>query len=231
MSNIKKAYAMLTTEESHRNIVKTTDERRDVIVFLATPAMKSGKITCTHCSKSRYEAEDCFLLIGMRIGGCKRGKTTEKIPIEKTEGMDAVAHQVGESQARATTTTSKVATSGGPHPGATNVGWAAHAIAHNDGRKYFSSVQLYSMIATGILGLSQEQWNSLLTLLNNNNSFSSSEKLTGKICDIWILDSKCSRHMTGRKDFLKNIKPTLPYVFGLPNRDEATGIRECISES
>lgn len=62
----------------------------------------------------------------------------------------------------------------------------------------FSTSQMHqaqtAASSTGIPGLSSEYWNLLLTMLNNQSSV---DKLFGKIGDVWILDSGCSRHITG----------------------------------
>ncbi|KAI5669127.1 hypothetical protein M9H77_18980 [Catharanthus roseus] len=47
--------------------------------------------------------------------------------------------------------------------------------------------------------LSHEQWSKLLTLLDNSNP-TQTDALSG-METLWILDSGCSHHMTGRKDF------------------------------
>lgn len=76
--------------------------------------------------------------------------------------------------------------------------------------------------AIGFLGLSVKQWSSLLNLLNNH---SNSDKLSSKIDSVWILDLSCSHHMSSRRDFFSKLKPTAPYIIGLPN-----GTRQCILE-
>ncbi|KAI5684125.1 hypothetical protein M9H77_05353 [Catharanthus roseus] len=49
--------------------------------------------------------------------------------------------------------------------------------------------------------LSHEQWSKLLTLLDNSNP--AQTDVLSAMETLWILDSGCSHHMTGRKDFLK----------------------------
>lgn len=66
--------------------------------------------------------------------------------------------------------------------------------------------------------LSTNQWNSLLTLLNNQYS---ADKLFGKLENLGIYDLACSCHMIGRQDLLTNLRYASPYTVGLPNKTEA----------
>lgn len=72
--------------------------------------------------------------------------------------------------------------------------------------------------SSGIPGLSGEQWNSLLTLLNHHATF---HKLFGKTKITWILDSTYSHHMTSRRELLKYLQAVGPYIISLPNGAEA----------
>lgn len=65
-----------------------------------------------------------------------------------------------------------------------------------------------------------------MVLLNNQNFGSNLDNFLGNIELIWILDSGCSHHMKGRKDFLKNLKHVSPYVIGLPNGFEAVATQQ-----
>ncbi|KAJ1399895.1 hypothetical protein SESBI_30017 [Sesbania bispinosa] len=49
-----------------------------------------------------------------------------------------------------------------------------------------------------IAGLSNEQWQTLITMIKSHNT-TDTETMTGKkACDWWIMDSGASNHMTGR---------------------------------
>lgn len=79
--------------------------------------------------------------------------------------------------------------------------------------------------SVGIPGLSQEQWSSFINLLNNKKIFLQFDSLSGKMMsEQWILDTGCSHHMIGRKNFLRNLSSTPPYRIVLPNGTTSIGV-------
>lgn len=81
-----------------------------------------------------------------------------------------------------------------------------------------------SNVPTHFLSLSTAQWITLMNLLNNSN-YASSNKLSG-MRNLWILDSGCSTHMTGRVDSLWNLNSIYPYTIGFPNGTEAVALHK-----
>ncbi|KAJ1399327.1 Retrotransposon gag domain [Sesbania bispinosa] len=72
LPNINKVHAMVATEETHKSLARTRDERADAVSFAAqtTPHTKSGQTrggdrgACTVCGKHGHEAHACFEIIG-----------------------------------------------------------------------------------------------------------------------------------------------------------------------
>ena len=66
-------------------------------------------------------------------------------------------------------------------------------------------------------GLSNEQWKTLVEMLNSSK-VSPNESMTGKSKnDAWILDSRASNHMTGNLHHLHNVRDVSGCPVGLPN--------------
>ena len=73
---------------------------------------------------------------------------------------------------------------------------------------------------TGISGLSDEQWATLLTMLNSHKC-GANEKLTSKQNILpWIINTGVSHHMTGTYECLNDLCDIMPCPVGLPNGAE-----------
>ena len=63
---------------------------------------------------------------------------------------------------------------------------------------------------TGISGLSDEQWATLLTMLNSHKG-GANERLTGKQNILpWIIDTRASHHMTDTYECLNDLRDIMP---------------------
>lgn len=74
-----------------------------------------------------------------------------------------------------------------------------------------------------ISGTSTSQWNSLLNLIY---SHSNTNKFSGKLQNVYSLESGYSHHMTGRIDFLNNVKLVCPYTIGLLNGSVVVAVEQ-----
>ena len=73
---------------------------------------------------------------------------------------------------------------------------------------------------TGISELSDEQWATLLTMLNSHK-YGANERLTGKQNTLpWIIDTGASHHMIGTYECLNDLCDIIPCLVGLPNGAE-----------
>ena len=79
---------------------------------------------------------------------------------------------------------------------------------------------------TGISGLSDEQWVTLLTMLNSHKG-GANERLTGKQ-NIFpsIIDTGASHHMTGTYECLNDLHDIMPCPVGLSNGAETKALKE-----
>lgn len=66
-------------------------------------------------------------------------------------------------------------------------------------------------------GLTSDQWQALVSLLNNVK-LEATEKLSGE-CSLlpWIIDAGASHHMTGQLEYLTNVRSIPKCFVGLPN--------------
>ncbi|KAJ1400195.1 Zinc finger, CCHC-type [Sesbania bispinosa] len=176
LPSLNRVYAIMVQEERMKSITRTKEEK-GMVVGLAVQAGSKNKgrreakdksVVCSHCGKTGHDAKGCFQIIGYPEWWGDRSRT---------DG--------GTSEPRQ-------GSSGGRGRGS-----AARAnVAHVFGG---------SCSAPGtkennheIAGLSNEQWQTLMTMIKSHNT-SNTETMTGKkACDWWIIDSGASNHMTGR---------------------------------
>ena len=79
---------------------------------------------------------------------------------------------------------------------------------------------------TGISGLSDEQWVTLLTMLNSHKG-GANERLTGKQNIFpWIIDTEASHHMTGTYECLNDLHDIMSCSVGLPNGVETKALKK-----
>lgn len=70
---------------------------------------------------------------------------------------------------------------------------------------------------SGLVELSNEQWQTLVDMLNNHKS-TTNEKMIGKnIYNLWIIDSGASNHMTGNLKHLGELRTVQGCPVGLPD--------------
>lgn len=81
----------------------------------------------------------------------------------------------------------------------------------------------------GLPGLTDEQWSSLVNLLNSSKASSSTEKLHGKFSissGQWIIDTGASNHMSGNVKLFNELHDVPPSPAGLPNGNHTTATKE-----
>jgi hypothetical protein len=78
----------------------------------------------------------------------------------------------------------------------------------------------------GLVGLSNEQWQTLVELLNSHKG-SNTERMIGKNTT-WIIDTGASNHMTGNVRIMQKTKSVQGCPVGLPNGEQAVATREGI---
>ena len=80
----------------------------------------------------------------------------------------------------------------------------------------------------GLSGLNDEQWATLLGLLNTHKN-GTNERLTGKQRLLSsIIDLGASHHMTGTFSYLTELHDIIPCPVGLPNGEKAMALKEGI---
>ncbi|KAK8551425.1 hypothetical protein V6N12_040068 [Hibiscus sabdariffa] len=79
---------------------------------------------------------------------------------------------------------------------------------------------------TAITGLSNEQWETLRTLLNGAK-MGMNEKMTGNRSSMhWIIDSGASHHMAGCLECLSDVREVIGSPVGLPNGNQIAATKE-----
>ncbi|XP_075491104.1 uncharacterized protein LOC142529454 [Primulina tabacum] len=194
LPNLNRAYAMIIQEERVPDITLEKEHRSDAMAFaIQTPSHSRGRadgkektVACSSCKRTGHDAGSCFELIGYpdwwgdRPRGRGRGLTSRAQSGQRPAG-NAIGGRGHGGQIRAN---------------------AAQVTGHGT----IAQGQITETDKSGISGLSSEQWNVSLNLLNTQKD-GNQERLNGKrrIME-WIIDTGASHHMTGRLESMSYVE-------------------------
>ena len=207
MPNLNRIYSTLIQEERVRIMSRGKEEHGEVMSFAVQADFKSRNnrienrdkhVVCSHCNRTGHEPENCFQLIGYPEwwGDRDRARGTGK-GIAKGKGGQRGMSSFGRGRGGLVRANATQISTPGT---STNLG--------------------------DINGLSGEQWQTLLNILNSTK-IGATEKLTGKCFSIqWILDTGASHHMTGRLDCLSHVEDMMECPVGLPNGEQTAATKE-----
>ena len=204
LPSLNRTYSIVVQEERVRTITRTKEERVEV-VGLAAQVKGRGRGDarnksqfCTHCNKQGHDAGSCFQLIGYPDWWGDRSKNEGK------------AIGKGKSQQHA---------SGGRGNGAALRANVAQASVSG-----MNSASIADADKAGLAGLTANQWQKLVELLNKTDS---DEKMTGK-CKLtsWIIDTGASNHMTGNLKEMSEVHNITACPVGLPNGERTNATKE-----
>jgi hypothetical protein len=165
---------------------------------------KHKEDVCSHCNRNGHDVTGCFQIVGYPEwwGDRPRGenKPSGRGKWQQRAGNDTRRGQKGMANANA----------------AQIIGTSTAASDKNG----------VSLENSGLTGLSSEQWQTLVDLLNNHKG-SIAERMTGKNV-VWIIDTGASNHMTGDLRLLRDLKVVQSCPVGLPNGEQAVATNEGI---
>ncbi|KAL9447402.1 hypothetical protein AB3S75_014964 [Citrus x aurantiifolia] len=196
-----RAYALVVQEERHQTITRTRDVRVEAVSFaVQAPKAQQGaavsfsnnangeKSVCKHCGKTGHEISSCFKIIGYpEWWTANRGKGN-------TGGRGQINNFAGRSKSHAAVANAALMPAGG---------------GGNQASPTLSAQDRAALAAT----LTDDQWATMVNMLNSQNKDVSKEKLSGK----WILDTGASRHMTRSRELMTDLQNIGSSPIGLPN--------------
>lgn len=205
LPTLNKIYSTLVQEERLRTVTRMAEERGEVMAFAVQSDFKRKEKggTCSHCNRASHDSDNCFQVIGYPEwwGDRPRG------PAKETGRGKPEQHNAASNNKRR----------GGPVK--------AHA-AQATTPKEETNLELSHAGPSISSGLTSDQWQVLVSLLNNVK-LGATEKLSGKFSFLpWIIDSGASHHMTGQLECLTNVHSILECFVGLPNGEETVATKE-----
>lgn len=181
---------------------------------------------CFHCywilTKLIFSTADLYPLsqtiainwLGFLIGGKKEAKKDDVVLEQVMEGKSTNLPGEGGTPSSCSNAYSFSTIAHGHRNSSFIAGWAHAAVDFDGGSDSHPAWASSNGGGSAIPRLSNGQWQSLLTLLNNH---STSDKLSRKINNEWIMDSGYSHYMTCRKELQRNFQLACSYTIGLPN--------------
>lgn len=207
LPSLNRIYATLIQEERVKSIARTKEERGEVVGLAVQTAgrargrgdMKEKNAVCSYCNRTGHDALSCFQVVGYPDWWGDRPRNETKMGAGRGKGQQQTR---GSNQGRGRSTIIR-----------------ANAVQTNEGGPVVTNAD-----ASGLTGLSSEQWQTLVELLNTHKG-SNTERMTGKNT-IWIVDTGASNHMTGNVRFLHKMKSVQGCPVGLPNGEQAAATQE-----
>ncbi|KAJ1386322.1 Retrotransposon gag domain [Sesbania bispinosa] len=210
LPSINRVYSTLVQEERMKKITRAKEEWGEIMGLVVQTGQrmkgrgeaKDKSVVCLNCGKSGHDIGGCcFKLIGYPDWWGDRPRNELR-----TGGR-------GKAQQRSGSTVGR------------GRGGAVRANATLVARRNASN-SLAETEKSGLAGLSNEQWQTLVDMLNNQKA-NINEKMTGKnIHDSWIIDTEASNHMTGNLKILCNLRTVPGCPVGLPDGQHVVAIKE-----
>ena len=167
LPNLNRVYAMIVQQERVRTMTRTKEERGSPMSFVVQVGGRNsggdGKdktVICSNCKRKGHEADSCFQQIGYPEWWDDRPRTTTGGLSGGRSGGCGRGVQQGTSGGRGRR---GIARANAVQTSRTDGGRSV--VTHSD--------------KTGISGLSDEQWATVLTMLNSHKG-GANERLTGK---------------------------------------------------
>ncbi|XP_073280573.1 uncharacterized protein [Primulina huaijiensis] len=211
LPTLNKVYLALAQEERMKIITRAREDRGEVIgLAVQTNTRLKGRgetkdntMICPKCNRTGHDSTSCFQLIGYPEWWGDRPRGEGRAGGRGRGGQQRTRTGRGRSgtvRANAAQITEGTA--------------SALAVIETDSEK------------SGLAGLSNEQWQNLLQLLNSHKP-STSEKMTGNhINNPWIIDTGASNHMTGSLKNMSELRGVSGCPVGLPDGQYAAATKE-----
>ncbi|GAU51477.1 hypothetical protein TSUD_413660 [Trifolium subterraneum] len=211
LPSMNKMYATLIQEERVKSMTRTKDERGEIVgLAVQTRGRARGRgntkekdSVCSHCNQPEHDVAGCFQIVGYPDWWGDRPRYEAKTGAGRVKGQQQTR---GSNHDRRRCTL--------VHANGVHAYEGGTTVSNANGDR------------GGLVGLSNEQWQTLVELLNTHKG-SNIERMTGKNTT-WIIDRGASNHMTENMTFMHKIKSVQGCPVGLPNGEQAVATHEGI---
>ena len=204
LPSLDEAYSVLLQDEDSKHTTRVLDDRAETMAHAVrtsagvSSASSRGqfvsreermKLLCSSCGRKGHLATNCFRSLGYPDwwGDRPRGRF-------QTSNGQGTSSPSSRQPSAAPARVNAVTTSTQQH--------SANTLTATD--------------RVGLTGLSDEQWKTLVTLLNEHKPASNTLSGTSSVSS-WIVDSGATNHMTGTLGFLIDIRDTASLPVKLPD--------------
>ncbi|KAL9293163.1 putative RNA-directed DNA polymerase [Arabidopsis thaliana] len=225
LPSLEDAYNALTLDEESKNLSRTHEERSDGVSFAVQTNSsrnfsdnRGSSVSCTICGRTGHIADNCFKKIGYPDWWEHNPKSNSR---NKNGNNSNKGNSTSGGVGRGTTTSSVGSMTGKSF----GIGQVNHVTTSNQNQLQSfgvntalsaSTSSLTSTDRVGIIGLSNDEWDSLVQTLANRK-LNSKEKSGISFLESWIIDTGASNHMTGTLEFLIDVRDMARVLIKLPD--------------
>lgn len=173
-----------------------------------TQTRNQQPLTCTLCGRHGHLAENCFKKIGYPAWWGERTRNKS--------GSTTQHHSAAGSQSKGKT----------QEPARANHVSASHVGSSSVGPYASLNSVITPADRVGFSGLNDQQWKTLVNMLNERNSTSHDHRSGNFFLESWIIDTGASNHMTGSLDYLTDVCDMAPMLIKLPDGRFTTSYRQ-----
>ena len=214
LQSMEEVYNVVRQEEDMRTANKPEEEAAVTpVTAFAVQAKVRGRydelnksVFCKHCNRNGHSSKSCFAVIGYPEwwGDHPRARTV--------------------------TSKNRDGSSNGAGRGRSAVAYANVAQINGQQHTQQANYVVTEKDRDGVTGLSDNQWKSIMNILNANNAkgpTNTAETLTGMTTKpSWIWDTGASHHLTGKLEILNELQDMEPVLIVLADGHETISVKE-----
>ncbi|KAG7536884.1 Ribonuclease H-like superfamily [Arabidopsis suecica] len=222
LPSLEEAYNALTLDEKAKQLSRDNEGRVDGVSFAVqiTSSRKpfDNRAVCTICGCTGHISDNCFRKIGYPDWWGENSKSNSNFRNKQGNNSGKGNSNYGGAGRGMTTTSIGSLTGKNSNPSHANSVFTSNS----SGSQHFGLTTSMSQTSplsaadrVGISGLSNDQWQTLVNILEERKARNTNHQSGMFFIESWIIDTRSSNHMTRTLEFLMDIRDMAPVLIKL----------------